>query len=116
MKKFLPVLHIGLLAVTLSGCESINQFVYYFQGLFDQETGEFVEQSGPAKPVTKDTIDAEPVVTWDTNYSIFISPPPAVKQEIARRCKDANHDIGMVTVIDLNGKEVTARYRCRGAL
>jgi len=55
-------------------------------------------------------------VTWDTNYSIFISPPPAVKQEIARRCKDVNHDIGMVTVIDLNGKEVTARYRCRGAL
>ena len=116
MKKFLHALHIGLLAFTLSGCESINQFVYYFQGLFDQETGEFVQQSSPAKPVTNGDADAEPIVTWDTNYSVFISPPPEVKQEIARRCADANHDIGMVTVIDLSGKEVTARYRCRGAL
>ena len=116
MKKFLHTLYIGLLAFTLSGCESINRFVYYFQGLFDQETGEFVQQSSPAKPFTQGNTDAEPIVTWDTNYSVFISPPPEVKQEIARRCADANHDIGMVTVIDLSGKEVIARYRCRGAL
>ena len=34
---------------------------------------------------------------------------------VATQAKNG-HDIGMVTVIDLSGKEVTARYRCRGAL
>ena len=116
MKKFLHALHIGLLAVTLSGCNRLISLSIISRVFLTRKPENSFSNLAPPKPVTNGNTDAEPIVTWDTNYSVFISPPPEVKQEIARRCADANHDIGMVTVIDLSGKEVTARYRCRGAL
>ena len=115
MSKICPALMISV-GLLLGGCTSIKQ------DLSSAETGAAdAEQAEAAAPEAEEAVASEVVVEaqllvyeWDTEFSVFLSPPIEVRRQAKADCVSEGYEVAVVETLVLDGNVATAHFICRG--